>query len=71
LILTSGSVTLLGIDYNVLCCFLVYLVSNATHVGALAIMVIQLSCISLVIHYMVSSSTFWSINSWPPIDVRP
>jgi len=70
LVLASGNVTLLRVDYDVLC-FLVYLVCDAADVGALAIMMIKLSSISLIVYDMVSSSTFGSVDSRPSIDVRP
>jgi hypothetical protein len=71
LFLASGGVTLLGVDDDVLCGFLVYLVGDSTHVGALAIVVIKLCGISLVVDSVVSSPTFGSVNSWSPVDVRP
>ena len=70
LVLASGNLTLLGVDYVVLC-FLVNLILHATNIGALAIMMIKLGCVSLIIDNMVSSSSFWSVYSRPTIDVRP
>jgi hypothetical protein len=70
LVLAPGSVALLRIDYHVFC-FLVYLVSDATDVGALAVVVVKLGSIPLIIYDVVSSSTFGSVHSGPPVDVGP
>lgn len=70
LVLASGNMTLLWVDYDVLC-FLVYLVRDTTDVRALAIMMIELSCISLIIYDVASSSSFRSVDSRPSIDIRP
>ena len=70
LVLAPGSVTLLRVHYHVFC-FLVYLVSDAAYVGALAVVVVKLGSIPLIIYDVVSSSTFGSVHSGPTIDVGP
>ena len=68
MVLAPGSVTVLRVDYHVFC-FLVYLVSDAAYVGALTVVVVELGSIPLIIYDVVSSSTFGSVHSGPPIDV--
>ena len=70
MVFASRNVALLRVDYDVVG-FLVYLVCDAANIGTLAIMVIELSCIPLIVYDVVSSPTFRSVDCRPPIDVRP